>query len=319
MTSTDKDTIDLEKLVSRLKNDVSKIENETLREAAKLRLEEAARIYNGEDRIISSEEIAENLRTRPKVPGMMSGIATLDKILDGFTPQQVIVLAGITKHGKTSFSIDMTRRLHERHPMWLPFEESAQELVQKFLDRNQEPPVFYTPLTMKDNTMPWIESRIIESKVKFDSEIVFIDHLGFITPKTDNEAIEIGRVMRALKGLAKKWNVVIFLMCHLTKTQIDKHPNLEDLRGSAAIGQEADTVMFIWRETTKKKHGEIEITNLTNLSVQANRRTGHTGNVKLVYTKGKYLEQDWQHDSTPAGYRKKGDKDDWGDYSGHGG
>lgn len=194
----------------------------------------------------------------------------------------------------TSFAIELTIRMASENPLWLPFEESAQELIQKFLSRGQEPPLFFTPLQMRQNTLDWIESKIVESKAKYGSKLVFIDHLGFITPRSDSEAQEIGRVMRSLKNMAKKWNIVIVLLCHLNKTSLDKNPDLEDLRGSAAIAQEADTVIFIWRQTTKNRQdGEVEITNNTNISVQANRRVGKTGNVKMTFNNGRYLETDW--------------------------
>ena len=70
-------------------------------------------------------------------------------------------------------------------------------------------------------------------------------------------------------------------------------PDLEDLRDSSFIAQEADTVLMLWRET-KRENGEVKITNNVNLSVQANRRTGKTGNVKMVYSDGHFNEQAWQ-------------------------
>ncbi len=284
-----------QRLIKSLENEIKKMpEDSEAKAAALLRLEEIAKAYTGEDRVVSSEEIAKELKENPPKPGVMTGLEKLDFILNGFTPQQVIVLAGLTKNGKTAFAIDLTARMKADNPLWFPFEESAQELIQKFLDRGDTPPLFYTPLQTRYSTLDWIETKIVEAKAKYGSKVVFIDHLGFITPRSDSEAQEIGRVMRGLKTMAKKWNVVIVLLCHLVKTQIDRHPNLEDLRGSAAIGQEADTVMFIWRETTKERGtGEVKTTNNVNISVQANRRTGRTGNVKMKFKDGKYEEFNW--------------------------
>lgn len=288
----------IKNLIESLGKEINKMEVASDKEEALLRLQEIAKAYEGEDKVISSLDIAKDLKERPPQQGILTGFTGLDSILGGFTTKQLIVLAGITKHGKTSFAVELTIRQVEENPLWLPFEEAATELIQKFLDKGEEPPLFFTPQQLKENTMLWMEKKIVESKAKFGTKVVFIDHLGFIIPRSDNEALEIGRVMRSLKGLAKKWDVVIVVLAHLTKTQLDKHPNLEDLRGSAAIGQEADTVMFIWRETTKNyKTGEITISNRTNLSVQANRRTGKTGNIKLVFddTRRRYFEEDWKH------------------------
>ena len=72
-------------------------------------------------------------------------------------------------------------------------------------------------------------------------------------------------------------------------------PTLEDLRDSSFIAQEADTVMMLWRKTHRDEDGELVIGNETLLSVQANRRTGSTGNVKLIFHNGRFLEKEWKH------------------------
>jgi replicative DNA helicase len=79
-------------------------------------------------------------------------------------------------------------------------------------------------------------------------------------------------------------------------------PTLEDLRDSSFIAQEADTVIMLWRKTKRDDDGELIITNETLVSVQANRRTGETGNVKMVFKNGRFFEEDWKH---------KEEKEDW--------
>ena len=82
---------------------------------------------------------------------------------------------------------------------------------------------------------------------------------------------------------------------------MDTQPTLEDLRGSSSIGQEADTVILLWRES-KRENGEMTITNNVNVSVQANRRTGKTGNIKMIYEDGKFLEREWKQDDSQKFY-----------------
>lgn len=247
--------------------------------------------YTGEDEIVSSLEIAEDLKTRKPIPKMMSGIPNLDAILGGFTSKQLIVIAAPTKNGKTSFCIELTIRMKDQSPLWLPFEEPAEELIQKFLDRNEEPPLFYTPKKIPDSKLKWIENKIIEAKVKFGSNIVFIDHLHFIVPfQTERQDLAIGETMRELKGIAKRTETTIFIISHLKKTKMVNQPDLEDLRDSSFTAQEADTVIMLWRKSTRER-GELVITNEVNVSVQANRRTGKTGNIKMVYTNGRFLEE----------------------------
>lgn len=182
--------------------------------------------------------------------------------------------------------------MKEQNPLWLPFEEGAMEIVQKFMDRNEMPPLFYTPEHVIGNTLTWVEKKIIEGRAKYGSKIIFIDHLHFIVDFGENMSIQIGRTMRELKRMAKAWDVTIFLIAHLKKTKMDTQPDLEDLRDSSFIAQEADTVIMLWRQT-ERVEGQIMITNNTNLSVQANRRTGKTGNIKLVFENGKFIEKAW--------------------------
>lgn len=269
---------------------------------AKVRLEEALKNYSGEDRLVSSFEILENIKTEPEEIKYLSNIDGLDSILGGFRENQLIVLAGATKHGKSQFAIELTCNMEETKPVWFPFEESATELVRKFHDRGQNPPLFYSPLTMTGNTTTWIEKRVLEGKIKYNSRLFFIDHLHFIVPfSSDRLDTRIGQTMRDLKSIAKRNNITIVLIAHLKKTDMQVSPTLEDLRDSSFIAQEADTVMMLWRETKREK-GEIVITNNATLSVQANRRTGTTGNVKLVFADGRYKEVDWKREQEEKGW-----------------
>jgi len=252
-----------------------------------------AQRYDGDDKIVSFEDIAKSIKESKDELKIFTGWTKLDDILKGFRLQQLVVVSALTKSGKTSFLMDLTTRITEHNPTWFPFEESAEELIRKYLERNMKPPHGYTPANMSGNTIDWIEKRIVESIAKFNSRVIFIDQLDFIVPMSgDNHSLRVGEAMRSLKKLAKKWNVLIFIICHLVKTKMDTQPTLEDLKGSSSIGQEADTVIMLWREMSRK-NGQVEITNNVNVSVQANRRHGSTGNVKMVYNEGLFKEHEW--------------------------
>ncbi len=282
--------------IHELEGEVSKIEKESERLDALARLEEAMRVYSGEDMLVSSLDILRRIQTEPEEERFETGITGLDEILKGFRKNQLIVLAAPTKSGKTSFCVELTIRLENLNPVWIPFEESAEELVRKFHDRNEQPPLFYTPQNITGNTTGWIEKRVVEGKVKYGAKIFFIDHLHFIVPfSSDRLDTRIGQAMRELKQIAKKHEVMIVLVAHLKKTNMVVSPTLEDLRDSSFIAQEADTVMMLWRKTYRDDDGDMIISNETLLSVQANRRTGSTGNVKLIFKDGRFLEKDWKH------------------------
>lgn len=267
------------------------------------RLKEVAKIYNGEDKIIPFKDIVANIKQNHNEEKIMSGWKGIDDLLKGFRPQQLIVVSALTKSGKTSFLMDLTTRIQEYNPLWFPFEESAEELVRKYLERGEQPPNSFTPENLKGSAIKWIESKIVESIAKYNSRVVFIDQLDFIVPMGgDNHHLNIAKTMRDLKGLAKKWNIVIFIICHLQKARMDTQPTLEDLRGSSSIAQEADTVMLLWRET-KRENGQLIITDNVNVSVQANRRFGKTGNVMMCYQDGHFIEHDWSKDGNLSAQR----------------
>ena len=275
------------------------------------RLKNIAEIYRGEDAIVSFEEIAQKIRNEKEEFKILSGWSGIDDILKGFRLQQLVVVSALTKSGKTSWLMDLTTRIMGTNPLWFPFEESAEELVRKFVERKEEPPRAYTPEKMiggnKHMTMmEWVEFKIVESIAKYNTKVVFIDQLDFIVVMGgDNHSLRVGQTMRDLKALAKKWNVCIFIICHLSKARMDTQPTLEDLKGSSSIGQEADTVILLWREM-RRVNGQVEITDNVNISIQANRRTGKTGNVKMVYRNGKFLEIDWKSEEEE---NKQADKD----------
>lgn len=289
---------DVKKLMGDLEGELKAIKDEEVRVKRLADLQETCRNYAGEDRVVSSLDLAEGMRTRPPIAKVMSGIAALDDIIGGFTRKQLVVLSGITKHGKTSFAVELTCRMRELNPMFLPFEEPAEEIIQKFLDRGSEVPLFYTPERMLASTkscLEWIERKIIESKVKHGSQVVFIDQLSFIVPsRAERYDLVIQEAMHQLKTMAKTWNVLIFLLCHLKKVKLDVNPDLEDLKDAAAIPQVADTVILLWRKT-ERVNGEVVIGNEANVSVQANRRTGRTGNVKMVFDGGRFYESNSKH------------------------
>ncbi len=289
-------SIEIKSFIQELQKEARKLSNEVEKGEELSRLEDMMKIYTGEDQLISSAAVVEKLKNRKTVPHFKTGFSALDDILTGIYPQQLVVISAATKSGKTSFCIDLTSRFKELNPVWCPFEEGAEELVQKFLDRGETPPHFYTPDKMTGNTLQLIEKKIIEGKAKFDSKVIFIDHLHFIIPFTsERQDLAIGQAMRELKRMAKQWNVIVFLIAHLKKTHMETQPSLEDLRDSSFIAQEADTVIMLWRQA-KKEAGQVVISNKINVSVQANRRHGKTGNVKMLYDAGHFQEWDWTDD-----------------------
>ncbi len=171
------------------------------------------------------------------------------------------------------------------------------ELLGKFSENKGDLPDGVAPLQMVGNTLEWVEKKIIEAKVKYGTGVVFIDHLHFIVPFTsERQDLAIGHAMRELKRMARTWNVVVVLIAHIKKARVDKNPTLDDLRDSSFIAQEADTVIMLYRHSYKDDEGDTNVTNNVNVAVLANRLTGKTGNIKMVFKDGRFMEQDWRRD-----------------------
>lgn len=285
--------MNIEKLIASLQNEILKTQTGIQQTQSLERLKSVAKSYNGEDKIVSFASFIEKVKANINKVKIFSGFSNLDSIIKGFRLKQVVVVSGVTKHGKTTWVMDLTSKMIDQHPLWFPLEESAEELIEKYIERGEEPPEMFTPLSYASISLNWIESKIIESIAKNNTKVVVIDQLDFIVPQIgDNHHLRVAQTMRDLKDIAKRLDIVIFILCHLTKVKIDTQPTLEDLKGSSSIGGEADTVILVWRET-KRENGEVIITNNTNISVQANRKGGTTGNIKMVFDNGHYHEQDW--------------------------
>jgi replicative DNA helicase len=288
----------------RVKSFLTKVEKEIStdlpedeQDEARKRLLEVAKIYSGEDMLESSEEISKRLDDEPEELKIMSGFQRLDSIVKGFRIGQLVIVSGYTKHGKSNFTMDMTSKLKEYHPVWFPLEMGSEEMVRIFKERKQEIPYFLSPRTVTAVSLEWIESKIVEGIAKYNSKIVMIDQLDFIVPLQMKDHHQmIGETVRAVRSLARKWGVTIFLICHLNgQAKMTQAPSMENLKGSTSIQQEADIVLMVWRET-EKKNFEFTQTNNTMILVQANRRGGTTGNVKMVYNPkdGHYYEREWE-------------------------
>lgn len=205
--------------------------------------------YSGPGRIIDSLEALERLKKNIHSENRITqcGFPTLSKLTDGFEGGELIILSGPTKHGKTLFAQSMTDNmaLQGIGCLWFSYEMTAKQ----FLNRFDPVPLFYLPDELVSTSPTWLEDKIWEAKLKFNIKVVFIDHLHFLVDMAHmkNPSLEIGALVRKIKKIAVKLNVIIFLICHLTKTNLDEEPTEKDLRDSSFIAQDADSTIMIWR------------------------------------------------------------------------
>jgi replicative DNA helicase len=259
-------------------------------------LKTLASTYTGKDRVISFKDIEEQLRNAPPVEKISTKIVGLNNLLHGgLMLETVTVLSACPKSGKTALAMFLTSNMEEYNPLWFALEESTKTLIRKMIKNGLTVPNGYAPAYKKKVSLGWIETRIIEAKEKNKSKVVFIDQLDFIVQQDnqgDRHDLKVAQTMRDIHDMAVRQEVAIVLICHTTSIEPYERPTPKNLRGSSAIWGEADNVLFVWRQCKLEK-GEAIYSSNVELSLQANREDGDLGKVKMVFEKGKYIEQEW--------------------------
>ena len=185
---------------------------------------------------------------------------------------------------------------------------------EKFIETSKN--IFELPLYIDETpaiTIAAISNRSRRIKRLFGLELIIVDYIQLMraTGKENNRVQEISEITQGLKALAKELNVPVLALSQLSRQveqRDDKKPQLADLRESGSIEQDADVVMFVFREAyyLERKEptlGSIEhaewrqkmdeISNLADIMI-SKQRHGPTGNVRVefeaMYTKFKDLE-----------------------------
>jgi replicative DNA helicase len=248
--------------------------------------------------------------------GASSGLRDLDKITSGFQNSNLIILAARPAMGKTSLALGIARHLgvSARVPVVVfSLEMSRGEIAQRFIatearvdstrmrsgdvrdedwmriqdacNRLSDAPI-YVDDTAGINLME-IRSKARRLKMKEpDLGLVMIDYLQLMSSGSneENRVQEISQISRQLKVLARDLDVPVIALSQLSRgveSRTDKRPLLSDLRESGSIEQDADVVMFIYRDDyynkeTSEKPGTAEL-------IVAKHRNGAVGTVDLAF------------------------------------
>ena len=256
-------------------------------------LEERLAGYVGEDRIVSSHDLAKEVNAKPTVI-FNSNIPTMDRLLCGIEPGELIIVTGPTGQGKTSFLMTLTNNMTSKvNCVWFTLEVTPKQFLTKIMKKEDKLPLFYLPAKNIENNIDWLLERIIEAKVKFDTKIIFIDHLHqiFSIEKIKNNfSLEIGDVVAQIKKIAVDYGLVVFLVAHNKDRDDSLEPQMRDIRDSGMICRLADTVMGIWRvpNDTKRDNKRIrdcgEHDNWAKVKIWKNRREGTLGDWFMIHS-----------------------------------
>jgi replicative DNA helicase len=238
--------------------------------------------YSGTDRVVSSIVFSQMLKDAPATIKHMTGLKELDSVIGGFEPGELIVISGPTAMGKTTLCSSIIQNLNAvgKRSLFFTFEVTPAKAIE-----NHKAPetVVYLPLEHKSMDLEWLQARTAEAIEKFKVAAVFIDHLHYIVDMAShrNMSLEIGTTMRYLKrDMAISLNIPVFVVCHSGKVPLDQEPSIHHLRDSSFVGQEADTVLIVFRRFDKDYEGKALKTMLQGLAVvkvEKARRTGAMG------------------------------------------
>jgi len=264
----------------------------------------------------SYEKIEDLYHREEFITGVPSGYEELDDITTGFQPSELIVVAGRPGMGKTAFCMNIAQyvSIYKNIPVAIfSLEMSKSQLVQRMLcsearldshklRKGRLVEADWAPLSMAagrlssssifiDDTagISCLEIRAKARRLKAQCNLglVIVDYLQLMQTagRIENRQQEISEISRSLKSLARELNVPVVAVSQLSRAveqRIERRPRLSDLRESGAIEQDADLVIFIYREeyyrpkTEKKGIAEIIISK---------QRNGPTGKVELTFIK----------------------------------
>ena len=262
------------------------------------------------------QEMADNPND---VTGVPTGFYDLDRITAGFQAGDLIVLAARPSMGKTALAINIAEHvaLHEGLPVAVfSMEMGAAQLAvrivgsigridQSHLRTGKLTDEEWPRLTEAIEKLRNISLHIDESAGLTSSELranarrlsrqcgqlglIVVDYLQLMSGSTssdENRATELGEISRGLKMLAKELKCPVLALSQLNRsveTRPDKRPMMSDLRESGAIEQDADIIMFIYRDDyyTKEASKEPGVAEV----IIAKQRNGPTGVVKLAFLK----------------------------------
>lgn len=271
---------------------VEKLDKEIHTKEQKKRLFDMKKKYTGTDEVISAPDYLKGKKKEEVLFKAFTGLPTIDGWIKGFHPGTLNIISGLTKQGKTTFCQTLTMNFTQQglKCLWFSLDTPPIELIERF----KTVPLFYLP---KDNFMEqkidWIEEKIIEGLAKYDTRIIFIDNLEFLSiyeKNRENYANQLGQVIIRLKQIAIKWNVIIFLNHHVRAIDQAKAPSWFDLKDSSGIAHHSDTVFMLWRGKIKTKDGDILDPDTGFISLELQRRGGRTGILKVKHRDNIFYE-----------------------------
>ncbi|HET8763984.1 MAG TPA: replicative DNA helicase [Rhodanobacter sp.] len=278
--------------------------------------------------------LTERYENRGQLTGITSGFTDLDNLTSGLQPSDLIIVAARPSMGKTAFALNVAESAALRAKKAVAvfsMEMSASQLAFRLISsvgrihqqslRNgdlaeEDWPRVSNAIAILSEAKIFIDDTPGLSPVELRSRarrlhreygglgLIVIDYLQLmqVPGNKENRATEISEISRSLKGLAKELNVPVIALSQLNRSleqRADKRPMMSDLRESGAIEQDADVIMFIYRDEYYNKESADK--GLAEIIV-GKQRNGPTDTVKLTFL-GQYTKfENYAPDSFVGGF-----------------
>lgn len=263
------------------------------------------------------------------IPGLSTGFRDLDKKIGGLNKTDLILIAARPGMGKTSIALNIALNVAKKNPertiAFFSLEMSREQLVMRLLSNESfvDNKSLLTGQLSEDewNKLGLASSALSQTDIRVDDNpsitvaemnakcrridnlgLILIDYLQLMTSaaggkQSDNRVQVVSEISRALKIMAKELGVPVICLSQLSRaneSRSDKRPMLSDLRESGAIEQDADEVIFLYRDDYYNENSEEK--NVAECIVAKNRH-GETGTIKLQwlpqYTT--FADREWKH------------------------
>jgi len=252
--------------------------------------------------------------------GISSGFKDLDDLTSGMQASDLVILAGRPSMGKTSLAINIAENAavgEKKHVAIFSMEMPGEQLAMRMLSslgringhkvrtgklEDDDWPRLMSAMTMLSEAPIYIDdtpglspmeirARARRLKREHGLDMIIVDYLQLMQSgeSSENRATEISAITRSMKNLAKELNVPVIAMSQLNRSlenRPDKRPIMSDLRESGAIEQDADVILFIYRDEVYNEDSQDKGTAEIIISKQ---RNGPTGTVRLTFL-GQYTK-----------------------------
>ncbi len=254
-----------------------------------------------------------------RVTGVETGFIELDNMTSGFQPGELIIIAARPSLGKTAlalniaahasvesgkkvgvFSLEMSKESLAIRLLCSEARIDSHKLRSGFTTRDDWPKMTKAlgrlaeaPLYIEDTpALSIMQIRAKARRLKADKglDLLIIDYLQLATGhgRFENRTQEVSFISRGLKSIAKELNVPVLALSQLSRAPEQRpgqKPQLSDLRESGSIEQDADVVIFIFRERRSSEEGEEEPGGAETKLIIGKQRNGPTGDIPIVFMK----------------------------------